>query len=120
MTITDQPEDRPVEERSRTPVAGGDQGRPGPPADVVPHPARRGRPAAGARPPDGAVGLQRAVAAHERNSYTIFYRQLIWVAVGLPMAYVASRMTPRHFRMLAYLALLGSVFLLVLTYTPAR
>ncbi|TCM50375.1 putative lipid II flippase FtsW [Kribbella sp. VKM Ac-2568] len=52
------------------------------------------------------------------NSYTIFYRQLIWVGVGLPMAYVASRMTPRHFRMLAYVALLGSVFLLVLTYVP--
>ena len=52
------------------------------------------------------------------NSYTIFIRQLIWVGVGLPMAYVASRMTPRHFRMLAYVALLGSVFLLVLTYVP--
>jgi len=52
------------------------------------------------------------------NSYTIFVRQLIWVAVGLPMAYVASRMTPRHFRMLSYVALLGSVFLLVLTYIP--
>ncbi|MEU4197533.1 putative lipid II flippase FtsW [Kribbella sp. NPDC026611] len=52
------------------------------------------------------------------NSYTIFVRQLIWVGVGLPMAYVASRMTPRHFRMLAYLALLGSMFLLVLTYVP--
>ncbi|MFI5731476.1 putative lipid II flippase FtsW [Kribbella sp. NPDC051587] len=52
------------------------------------------------------------------NSYTIFVRQLIWVGVGLPMAYVASRMTPRHFRMLAYLALLGAVFLLVLTYVP--
>src|SRR6185436_11851945 len=52
------------------------------------------------------------------NSYTIFVRQLIWVGVGLPMAYVASRMTPRHFRMLAYVALLGSIFLLVLTYVP--
>ncbi|GAA1654184.1 putative lipid II flippase FtsW [Kribbella alba] len=52
------------------------------------------------------------------NQYAIFYRQLIWVSVGLPMAYVASRMTPRHFRMLAYVALLGSVFLLVLTYVP--
>jgi cell division protein FtsW len=52
------------------------------------------------------------------NQYAIFYRQLIWVGVGLPMAYVASRMTPRHFRMLAYVALLGSVFLLVLTYVP--
>jgi cell division protein FtsW len=52
------------------------------------------------------------------NSYTIFIRQLIWVGVGLPMAYVASRMTPRHFRMLSYVALLGSLFLLVLTYIP--
>jgi cell division protein FtsW len=56
--------------------------------------------------------------ANHGNSYAIFYRQLIWVGVGLPMAYVASRMTPRHFRMLAYAALLGSVFLLVLTYIP--
>jgi cell division protein FtsW len=55
---------------------------------------------------------------HNNDSYAIFYRQLIWVAVGLPMAYVASRMTPRHFRMLAYVALLGSVALLVLTYVP--
>ncbi|NUR96478.1 MAG: FtsW/RodA/SpoVE family cell cycle protein, partial [Kribbellaceae bacterium] len=52
------------------------------------------------------------------SSYTIFVRQLIWVVVGLPMAYVASRMTPRHFRMLAYVALLGSTFLLVLTFIP--
>jgi cell division protein FtsW len=52
------------------------------------------------------------------SSYTIFSRQLIWAVVGLPMAYVASRMTPRHFRMLAYVALLGSMFLLVLTYVP--
>ncbi|MFF0271074.1 putative lipid II flippase FtsW [Kribbella sp. NPDC004536] len=52
------------------------------------------------------------------SSYTIFTRQLIWVVVGLPMAYVASRMTPRHFRMLAYVALLGSTFLLVLTFIP--
>ncbi|HZX04856.1 putative lipid II flippase FtsW [Kribbella sp.] len=52
------------------------------------------------------------------SSYTIFSRQLIWAAAGLPMAYVASRMTARHFRMLAYPALLGSTFLLVLTYIP--
>lgn len=52
------------------------------------------------------------------SSYTIFYRQLIWVAVGLPMAWVAARMRPRHFRVLAYVALLGSVVLLVLTYIP--
>jgi cell division protein FtsW len=51
------------------------------------------------------------------NSYTIFYRQLIWVGVGLPMAWVAARMKPRHMRMLAYIALLGSVALLVATYT---
>lgn len=55
---------------------------------------------------------------NNENQYAIFYRQLIWVGVGLPMAYVASRMTARHFRMLSYVALLGSVFLLVLTYVP--
>jgi cell division protein FtsW len=52
------------------------------------------------------------------DPYAIFVRQLIWVAVGLPIAWVASRMQPRHFRMLAYVALLGSVVLLVLTYSP--
>jgi cell division protein FtsW len=51
------------------------------------------------------------------NSYTIFYRQLIWVGVGLPMLWVAARMKPRHFRILSYVALLGSVALLVATYT---
>jgi len=51
------------------------------------------------------------------NSYTIFYRQLIWVAAGVPPAWVAARMKPRHMRMLAYVALLGSVALLVATYT---
>jgi cell division protein FtsW len=71
-----------------------------------------------------ALGLMMVLSASSvlsyrvhGNSYTIFYRQLIWVGVGLPMAWVASRMTPRHFRMLAYVALLGSVLLLVLTYT---
>lgn len=72
-----------------------------------------------------ALGLMMVLSASSvlsfrvhGNSYTIFNRQLIWVGVGLPMAYIASRMTPRHFRMLAYIALLGSVLLLVLTYIP--
>ncbi|WP_328995026.1 putative lipid II flippase FtsW [Kribbella sp. NBC_01245] len=72
-----------------------------------------------------ALGLMMVLSASSvlsfrvhGNSYTIFNRQLIWVGVGLPMAYIASRMTPRHFRMLAYVALLGSVLLLVLTYIP--
>src|SRR5262245_63197345 len=50
------------------------------------------------------------------NSYTIFYRQLIWVVVGLPMLWVASRMKPRHLRILAYVALLGLIGQVVVTY----
>lgn len=72
-----------------------------------------------------ALGLMMVLSASSvlsyrtnGNSYTIFYRQLIWVAVGLPLVWIAGRTKPRHMRMLAYVALLGAVALMVLTFTP--
>ena len=50
-----------------------------------------------------AIGLMMVLSAssvycfriHDGNSYYIFLKQLIWVAIGLPCAWVASRMNRR-------------------------
>lgn len=52
------------------------------------------------------------------SSYTIFFRQLTWVAAGIPLAWLASRIPVRYFRMLAYPALLAAVVLLGLVFVP--
>ena len=52
------------------------------------------------------------------SAYSIFFRQAVWVAVGLPLAFVMSRVPHVWLRRLAYLALLGSIGLLALTYIP--
>ncbi|GAB3428108.1 FtsW/RodA/SpoVE family cell cycle protein [Flindersiella endophytica] len=52
------------------------------------------------------------------DSFAIFKKQLIWVLAGLPLGFAASRLPSRLLRTLAYPLLLGSVVLLVLTYTP--
>ncbi len=49
------------------------------------------------------------------DSYTIVRRQLLWVVVGLPCAYVASRVSHRWVRRLAYPAFSISLVLLLLT-----
>lgn len=49
------------------------------------------------------------------DSYTIVRRQLIWVAVGVPCAWVASRVSHRWVRALAFPAFLVSLGLLLLT-----
>ena len=61
-----------------------------------------------------------SVYALERygNSYAMAIRQLLWVAAGLPIALVASRLPHRFLRALVYPALLVSIILLALTYTP--
>ncbi|GAA1920025.1 putative lipid II flippase FtsW [Nocardioides hwasunensis] len=51
------------------------------------------------------------------DSYAIVKRQLLWVAIGLPCAWVASRLPIRHIRRLAYP---GFVFALVLLALVAR
>ncbi len=52
------------------------------------------------------------------NSYAMALRQLLWIAAGLPLAYVATRLPRRFLRALVYPALLATIVLLVLTYTP--
>ena len=52
------------------------------------------------------------------NSYTIFFRQAIWVAIGLPMAWVASRLPISFVRGLAWPGLLLSCAAIAATYVP--
>jgi cell division protein FtsW len=52
------------------------------------------------------------------NSYTIFFRQAIWVAVGLPLAWFASRLPISFVRGLAWPALLMSCAAIAATYVP--
>jgi cell division protein FtsW len=52
------------------------------------------------------------------NSYTIFFRQAVWVGVGLPFAWLASRLPISFVRGLAWPALLLSSAAVALTYVP--
>lgn len=52
------------------------------------------------------------------DSYAIFKRQLMWVAVGVPLAYLVSRTPMRVIRASAWPLLVVSVGLLLLTYVP--
>jgi cell division protein FtsW len=52
------------------------------------------------------------------NSYYIFTKQLVWVGLALPIAFVASRLPRKLIRRLAWPALLGSTVLLALTQVP--
>jgi cell division protein FtsW len=49
------------------------------------------------------------------DSYSIVQRQLLWVAIGLPCAWVASRLPHRWIRRLAYPGFSVSLILLLLT-----
>ena len=49
------------------------------------------------------------------DSYTIVRRQLLWVVIGVPLAFIASRVGHRWLRRLAYPAFSVSLVLLVLT-----
>lgn len=51
------------------------------------------------------------------DSYAIVRRQLLWVVLGIPLAFVASRMPQRVLRRFAWLGLLASTVLLALTQT---
>lgn len=52
------------------------------------------------------------------NSYSIVARQLVWVAVGVPMAFAVSRMSYSWLRRLSWLGLVGAIGLLALTRVP--
>jgi cell division protein FtsW len=51
------------------------------------------------------------------DSYAVVQRQLLWVVIGIPCAFLASRMPLRHVRLLAWPGLVVSVVLLALTQT---
>jgi len=55
---------------------------------------------------------------NDGDSYAIVKRQLIWVAIGLPCAWLATRMSQRVVRQLSTFALVGSMVLLALTRVP--
>ncbi len=52
------------------------------------------------------------------SSYAIFGRQAMWVGIGLPIAWVASRLPQRVIRGLSWPALMVSCGLIVMTYFP--
>lgn len=52
------------------------------------------------------------------SSFTVFERQAVWVAVGLPLMYVATRLPPRAYRALAYPLLGVSTLLLLAVLVP--
>jgi cell division protein FtsW len=52
------------------------------------------------------------------NSYTIFFRQAVWVGVGVPLAWLASRLPISFVRGLAWPALMLSCVAVAMTYVP--
>ncbi len=51
-------------------------------------------------------------------SFTVVEKQALWVGIGLPLMFVASRLPVRAFRLMAYPALLGSLVLLFAVMVP--
>jgi cell division protein FtsW len=71
-----------------------------------------------------AIGLMMVLSASSvysylihGSSYYIFLKQLTWVLIGLPAAWLASRMNRRLLRLMAWPAVGVSVALLLLTQT---
>jgi cell division protein FtsW len=71
-----------------------------------------------------SIGLMEVLSASSVSSYKEFgssyhwfFRQLTWVAIGVPVAFVASRLPHRFLRMLAWPSILLSLGLVVLTQT---
>ncbi|WP_343992033.1 putative lipid II flippase FtsW [Nocardioides dubius] len=52
------------------------------------------------------------------DSYMVVKRQLMWVGIGLPLAFVAARMPQKVLRALTWPGLLVAMVLLALTQTP--
>ncbi len=52
------------------------------------------------------------------SSYYIFGKQAMWAGIGIPMAWIASRMSVRLMRWFAYPLMVGSIALICLTYIP--
>lgn len=72
-----------------------------------------------------ALGLVMVFSASSFTSrsvygdpYTIFIRQIVWVLIGLAIAFLATRSKIRTIRRLALPLLVAAVVLLVMTYVP--
>jgi cell division protein FtsW len=73
-----------------------------------------------------AIGLMMVLSAssvysyrnNHHDSYYIFFKQLQWVIVGLPVAFMASRFPQRWVRWLAWPSLILAIVLLALVQTP--
>jgi len=52
------------------------------------------------------------------SAFTLLQKQAMWVAMGLPLMWIAARLTPAVFRALAYPLLLLSVLALMLVLVP--
>jgi cell division protein FtsW len=59
-----------------------------------------------------------AFEKHDGDSYAIVKRQLLWVMLGIPCAWIASRLPFGLVRQVSWLAILVAVTLLALTQTP--
>ena len=59
-----------------------------------------------------------AFEKHSGDSYAIVKRQLLWVMLGIPCAWIASRLPFGLVRQVSWLAILVAVTLLALTQTP--
>jgi cell division protein FtsW len=61
-----------------------------------------------------------SVIAYSRSgsSFSIVSKQALWVGLGLPAMYVASRISPRGWRLLGYPLLMFSLLLLVAVLVP--
>ncbi|MGI8576409.1 MAG: putative lipid II flippase FtsW [Nocardioidaceae bacterium] len=65
------------------------------------------------------LSASSVVSLREYNSsYAIFLRQAVWVGVGLPMAWIASRLPLWLVRALSWPALGVSTVLIAMTYVP--
>lgn len=61
---------------------------------------------------------QTLEATGKGDSYAVVKRQLIWVLLGIPLAWVASRLPLSTLRNLSAVGLVGSMVLLAATLTP--
>ncbi len=72
-----------------------------------------------------AIGLMMVLSSssvysyenHSGDSYHVFLKQLSWVAIGLPAAWLASRMNRRLLRLMAWPSVVLAASLLALTQT---
>ena len=56
---------------------------------------------------------------NDGNSYAVVIRQLMWVAIGIPCAWLASRLPQSTIRRFAWLGLVVSIVLLLLLRVPS-